>query len=66
MDDNQPSFIETIRDTASFLNLRDDTVRRLIASGKLPAMRVGGSIRVDPEALVAALRENPVVTRVEE
>jgi excisionase family DNA binding protein len=41
----------TVRDTARLLNLDRGTVYRLIKSGDLPAVRVGGSLRIDSDLL---------------
>jgi excisionase family DNA binding protein len=47
----------TIAETGTRLNLNERTVRRLIARGDLPAVRLGNSIRVDPDDLEAWLEE---------
>lgn len=39
--------------TAEWLGVSEKTVRRLIASGVLPALRVGGQLRIDPNELDA-------------
>jgi excisionase family DNA binding protein len=41
-------FLLTVAETAAKLNVSEKTVRRLIAKGSLPALRVGGAVRVDP------------------
>jgi excisionase family DNA binding protein len=38
----------TVAETAAKLHVSEKTVRRLIAKGALPALRVGGAVRVDP------------------
>lgn len=45
----------TVRETADRLRLSERTVRRMVASGVLPALRIGGSIRVDQAELDAWL-----------
>jgi len=41
----------TVRETAQRLHVSEKTVRRLIAAELVPALRVGGSIRVDEQEL---------------
>lgn len=41
-------FLLTVAETAAKLHVSEKTVRRLIAKGALPALRVGGAVRVDP------------------
>lgn len=41
----------TYRQTANVLGVTDRTVRTLVKTGALPAVRFGGSIRVDPRDL---------------
>jgi excisionase family DNA binding protein len=38
----------TVAETAAKLHVSEKTVRRLIAKGTLPALRVGGAVRIDP------------------
>ena len=45
----------TIRETAQLLKVNPITVRRYIAAGRLPAVRVGRAIRVRREALDALI-----------
>lgn len=50
---NTPSSTETlltVRQAAEFLRLSQRTVRRMIADGRLPAMRIGRSIRISRAA----------------
>ena len=48
----------TIADAAVRLNLSEHTVRRRIASGELPAVRLGALIRIDPDDLEQWLAEH--------
>lgn len=41
----------TIEQTAEMLNFSRETIRQLIKSKKLPALRIEGSWRVDPDEL---------------
>lgn len=50
----------TVKDVAAALDVSQATVRNLINAGDLPAVRVGRSIRVRPEAVEAVLQ--PVVS----
>jgi excisionase family DNA binding protein len=43
----------SVRAVASKLSVSEKTVRRLIESGQLPAVRVGGQVRIDPAELEA-------------
>jgi excisionase family DNA binding protein len=45
----------TVREAAARLRVSEKTVRRLIGAEILPALRIGGSIRVDPDELQAWL-----------
>ena len=45
----------TIQDVAEFLQVSTRTVRRLIDTGELAAVRIGRSVRVRPEALQALI-----------
>lgn len=47
----------TIGETARLLRLSEITVRRHIAAGRLPAVRIGRRIRVRRDALPASLPE---------
>jgi excisionase family DNA binding protein len=52
----------TVRQVAAELRLSEKTVRRLIASGELPAFRLGrkgASVRVDRDELEAWLGREP-------
>jgi excisionase family DNA binding protein len=40
-----------VRSVAAKLAVSEKTVRRLIEAGQLPALRVGGQIRIDPGEL---------------
>lgn len=41
----------TVREAAQLLKVNPITVRRCIADGRLPAVRVGGGVRLDREAV---------------
>lgn len=41
----------TVREAATTYRLSAATIRRLIASGKIPAIRIGRSIRIDRRGL---------------
>jgi excisionase family DNA binding protein len=41
----------TVADVAKILNLHPRSVRRLIADGRLPVVRLGGAVRIRPEAV---------------
>jgi excisionase family DNA binding protein len=49
----------TTEDVARFARISPRTVQRRVADGKLPAIRLGGVVRFDPDAVVAAI-EQPV------
>jgi excisionase family DNA binding protein len=54
----------TVAEAADLLKLAKHTVYRLIASGEIPACRIGGSVRIDRAELFAAVASRPI--RVEE
>ena len=43
------SYLFTVREVASMVNLHEFTIRRHIRSGKLAAVKVGGRLRIRPE-----------------
>lgn len=43
----------TLREVATFLRVSERTVRRLIATGELPCLRVGAGLRFSHRALMA-------------
>jgi excisionase family DNA binding protein len=49
----------TVRATAQALGVSEKTVRRLVHSGQLPALRVGGQLRLDQDELRKWLYEFP-------
>jgi len=53
----------TIADAAVRLNLSEHTIRRRVASGELPAVRLGGLIRIDQDDLERWLLEQRITTR---
>lgn len=44
--------LNTVNESAEALNVCPKTVRRLIASGELPVVRVGRAVRITKRALV--------------
>lgn len=52
----------TVRETAERLNVSEKTVRRLLRSGEIRAVQLGGprsAIRIDPAELEAWLYDEP-------
>ena len=47
----------TVAETASFFQVSEKTIRRLIARGELPCSRIGRSIRIDPEVIEKIVRQ---------
>lgn len=45
----------TVAEAASILRLSRPTIYRLVSDGTLPAHKIGGSIRIDREEMLAAL-----------
>jgi excisionase family DNA binding protein len=52
-------FLLNVAETAAKLHVSEKTIRRLIAKGALPALRVGGAVRVDPLELEDFLHGEP-------
>lgn len=50
----------TPEESAAFLKMHIDSVRRLLRSGKLPGVKVGGGWRIPKSALKAMLEGRPV------
>lgn len=53
----------TVRDVAELLKLSERKVYDIVSSGKLSAYKIGGSIRVSEEDLLAYLEDSRLVTR---
>ena len=47
-----------VREVAHLLNCSQETVRRLLRTGKVPGVRVGRDWRADPERVMLALSNN--------
>lgn len=47
----------TVKECAAYLSMHEVTVRRLIDSEKIPATRIGRTVRVDLKALTRKLEE---------
>jgi excisionase family DNA binding protein len=50
-----PGRLVTVPEAAELLQVSVRQIRRLIADGRLPATRVGRTVRLRPEALAALL-----------
>lgn len=50
----------TTEQVAARLKVDEETVRRMARRGDLPAIRIGGRLRFDPDELAAALERNRV------
>ena len=50
-----PQRLVTVAEAAELLHVSVRQLRRLIADGRLPATRVGRTVRLRPEALAALL-----------
>jgi excisionase family DNA binding protein len=48
----------TVADVAKQLQISEDTVRRWIKTGKLPALKIGKEWRVAPDDLEAFLKQS--------
>jgi excisionase family DNA binding protein len=47
----------TVSDVASLLNISERQVYKLAADGRIPSFKIGNSIRFDPAAFAAWLRQ---------
>jgi excisionase family DNA binding protein len=52
--ETEPLELLTVAETAEILRLAKPTVYRLVSEGVIPAHRIGGSIRIYREELLAA------------
>lgn len=52
----------TVRDLAEILSLSEKVLYRLIRQGKLPALRVGTSVRLDPAATAKWIRARVTIS----
>ena len=48
----------TVEDVSKRLQIKPDTIRRWIRSGKLPAIELGGRLRIDPNDLQEFLKKH--------
>lgn len=53
-----PKQMLTVAETASFLQVSEKTIRRMIARGALPVVRIGRSIRINPQEIEKIARRN--------
>lgn len=53
-----PDRLLTVREVAALFQVSERTIRRLIAVGDLPIVRLGRSVRVNPEAIEMIVRKN--------
>jgi excisionase family DNA binding protein len=56
--EHEPQPLSTVRDVAVAYKLAESTVRRLANEGKLPSVRIGGSVRFRPGDLDALLERD--------
>ena len=47
----------TVADVAALLNISERQVYKLAAEGRIPCFKIGGSVRFDPSAFAAWLRQ---------
>ena len=47
----------SVSEASKYLSIHEITCRRLIDRGEIPAVRIGGSVRVDFKKLVETLEE---------
>jgi len=48
----------SVREVAELLSVSPETIRRLAAEGELVAIRVGGQLRFEPEAVSSFIAQN--------
>ena len=53
-----PKTCQSVADVAKFLRLSEQTVRRLIKTGKLKVLRIGRRVIITPAALATFLEES--------
>jgi putative molybdopterin biosynthesis protein len=59
----EPGSLLTMRDVGKRLRLCERSVYGLIRRGELPAVRIGGSVRIDPADLADFIARSRVVTK---
>lgn len=55
---SQPAKLLTVAEAAWLLSLSEKTIRRMISTGSLAVIRLGRSIRIDPEVIEKIIRQN--------
>ncbi len=58
-DEHRPRRLLSLAETSERLSVSVSTVRRLVSSGLLPAVRVGHQLRVDPDELERYVYADP-------
>lgn len=53
-----PTRLLTVAETASFFQVSEKTIRRMIGRGALPFVRIGRSIRIDPKVIEKIVLQN--------
>ena len=53
-----PRRLLTVAETASFFQVSQKTIRRMIEAGDLPVIRLGRSVRIEPEVIEKIVRQN--------
>ncbi len=53
-----PKQVLTVAETASLFQVSEKTIRRMIARGALPVVRIGRSIRINPQEIEKIARQN--------
>jgi excisionase family DNA binding protein len=53
-----PKQVLTVAETASFFQVSEKTIRRLIERGELPIVRIGRSVRIRQEVIETIVRQN--------
>ena len=54
----KPDRLLTVREVAALFQVSEKTIRRFIALGDLPVVRLGRSVRLHPEAIEKIVRNN--------
>ncbi len=53
-----PVILLTVRNVADYFQVSEKTIRRMIAAGALPVVRIGRSIRIELEVIEKMTRQN--------
>lgn len=56
----ETAIFQSVQDVAAFMGCHEQTVRKLIKTGQIPAIRVGARLKIDPADLFAFVKRQRI------